>query len=153
MMPPPVVGFSPPSGVSCASILNLTLRRTASPGRSALSSTTRFAQDDGLELAIYLLNESPPLVCRVFGESQSLFDSKLIDSNCPQARPRNVSFGPRTFGLGLGALGNHLDRPRDLSRADSAQPAPYGEFLAVAGALAQSAHESRRLPDYIVGAR
>jgi hypothetical protein len=53
-----------------------------------------------------------------------------------------VSFGPHTFGLGLGALGNHFD---------SSKP-QFGEFLAVAGGIAQSARNSGGLPDYLLAA-
>jgi anti-anti-sigma factor len=111
---------------------------------SALSSTTRYAQEDGLELAIYSLTESPPLQCRIFGNAQGLFDS-----NGSQARLRNVTFGPQTFGLGLGALGHPSQEP---AQAESPQAARCGEFLAVAGAVAQSAHKSHGLPDYLLAA-
>jgi len=111
---------------------------------SALSSATRYAHEEGLELAIYSLNESPPLECRIFGNSQSLFDS-----NGSQTRPQSVSFGPQTFGLGLGALGH---ASQESSEVESPQAAQYGEFLAVAGAVAQSAHKSHGLPDYLLAA-
>jgi anti-anti-sigma factor len=114
---------------------------------TALSSTTRFAREEGLELAIYSLNESPPLVCRVFGNSQSLFDSTNSEP-----RSTNVSFGPQTFGFGLGALGHHADSSEDGSLPLDAVSEPYGEFLAVAGAVAQSAHNSQGLPDYLLAA-
>jgi anti-anti-sigma factor len=104
---------------------------------SALSSTTRFAQEGGIELEIYSLNESPPLTCRIFGHPQSLSDSKSAEP-----RPRDVSFGRQAFGLGLGALGHH---------SESSQ-ARHGEFLAVAGAVAQSPQTNGGLPDYLLAA-
>jgi anti-anti-sigma factor len=114
---------------------------------SALSSATRFAREDGLELAIYSLNEPSPLVCRVFGDSQSLFDS-----TSSEPRSTNVSFGPQSFGFGLGALGHLADSSEAASSPLDSVSEPYGEFLAVAGAVAQSAHSSQGLPDYLLAA-
>ncbi|HET6326297.1 MAG TPA: hypothetical protein VFG04_16585, partial [Planctomycetaceae bacterium] len=121
------------------------------PGLSAssfaLSPNTRFAQEGGLDLSIYALNESATLVCRTFGQPQSLFESKSSPEEF-----QNVTFEGRTFGFGLGALGNQLDSsPTESSTVETARPR-YGEFLAVAGAVAQSAHKSRGLPDYLLAA-
>lgn len=124
----------------------------AGPGLSAtmaaLAPTTRFTKDADLDLEIYGLQEAVPLACHVFGNAQSLFDSQI-----PEARPRNVSFGRGTFGLGLGALGNHTVSSGAAPSQPSAPHSPhYGEFLAAAGGLAQSAHKSRGLPDYLLAA-
>jgi anti-anti-sigma factor len=130
------------------------------PGMSgtvlALSAATRFVEEDGLELTIYALGDSEPLACRVFGNAESLFDS-----NGSRPRARSVSFGRNTFGFGLGSLGGagHLvaaqataaTRKADGAVADAAENR-YGEFLAVAGAVAQSAHKSHGLPDYLLAA-
>jgi len=127
-------------------------RVRAGPGLSAtmaaLAPTTRFTKEMGLELEIYGLQETLPLACRVFGNAQSLFDPQL-----PEALPQNVSFSRGTFGLGLGVLGNHAGS----SVAAPAQPMALhathcGEFLAAAGGIAQSAHKSRGLPDYLLAA-
>lgn len=112
---------------------------------SALSSDTRYAEEDGLELAIYSLNDSPALECRVFGSPQSVFGAKRS-----RAEACAVSFGSQTFGLGLGAIGN--SGQGDPSQTDFALGPRYGEFLAVAGAVAQSAHKSHGLPDYLLAA-
>jgi anti-anti-sigma factor len=112
---------------------------------SALSSATRFAVEDGLELAIYSLNEAPPLKCRVFGSPRSLFDAKRSHAEAP-----SVSFGAQTFGLGLGALGDSAQG--DPSQTDFALGPRYGEFLAVAGAVAQSPRKIHTLPDYLLAA-
>ena len=112
---------------------------------AALSSDTRYAEESGLELAIYTLGESTPLACRVFGRPQSLFDAKKS-----QAEPPSVSFGSRTFGLGLGALGNSAQG--DPAQTDFAQGPQSGEFLAVAGAVAQSPRKIHALPDYLLAA-
>jgi anti-anti-sigma factor len=134
------------------------------PGMSgtvlALSAATRFVEEDGLELTIYALGDSEPLACRVFGNAQSLFEA-----NGSRPRARNVSFGKQTFGFGLGALGG-AGRPAAADATAARAPATakmsvlaadavetrYGEFLAVAGAVAQSAHKSDGLPDYLLAA-
>jgi anti-anti-sigma factor len=119
------------------------------PGQSAttaaLSADTRFAEVDGLELAIYSLGESSPLVCRIFGHPKSLFNVKKS-----QAEPPSVAFGSSTLGLGLGALGNSAQG--DPSPTDFGQGPRYGEFLAVGGAVAQSPRKSHALPDYLLAA-
>jgi anti-anti-sigma factor len=112
---------------------------------SALSSATRYAQQDGIELAIYSLAEAPPLECRVFGSPRSLFDAKKSQAEAP-----NVAFGAQTFGLGLGALGNSAQG--DPSQTDFALGPRYGEFLAAAGAVAQSPRKIHGLPDYLLAA-
>jgi anti-anti-sigma factor len=106
-----------------------------------VSSATRFAQEAGLDLGIYMLQEAAPLTCRIFGDSKSLFDA-----DCLRAARKPVSFGPQTFGLGLGTLGHTAASPVDGTQTRC------GEFLAVAGSAAQSAHKSRGLPDYLVTA-
>jgi hypothetical protein len=50
----------------------------------------------------------------------------------------------------LGAIGN--SGQGDPSQTDFALGPRYGEFLAVAGAVAQSAHKSHGLPDYLLAA-
>lgn len=105
------------------------------PATLALPSTPRFAHKDGLDLEIYSLHKPRPLDCRVIGSPRWLFDSESSEP-----RPQNVAFGPQVFGLGLGALGNDFDS--HISR--------FGEFLAVAGAVAQSPPTSSGLPDYLL---
>lgn len=97
----------------------------------ALSSSTRFAFDDGLAMEIYALDESQALTCRVIGDSQSLFDAR-------NSEPQPVQFGPQTFGFGLGTLANP---------AETSQPR-MGEFLSVSGTAAQSPETNGGLPDY-----
>jgi anti-anti-sigma factor len=116
--------------------------QTARAGATASSAAVRLAHECGLDLEIYSLCEAPALRCRVFGEPESLFDSH--DS---QRKLSSVLFGRQTLGLGLGVLGHQPDAsPADLYKAK------HGEILAVGGAAAQSAHEGRGLPDYLVAA-
>lgn len=97
----------------------------------ALSSSTRFAFEDGLAMEIYELDESQKLTCRVIGEPQALFDSR-------NSQPKQVQFGSQTFGFGLGTLANP---------AESSQRR-MGEFLSISGTAAQSPESNGGLPDY-----
>jgi anti-anti-sigma factor len=116
--------------------------RQARAMTSSSSATARLVNECGLEMEIYSLCEAPPLACRVFGQPESLFDSHDF-----QRKLLNVTFGPQTIGLGLGVLGNKpVASPQDLYEAK------HGEILAVAGAVAQSAHQGRGLPDYLLTA-
>jgi anti-anti-sigma factor len=116
--------------------------RVARASTSASSATARLANECGLEMEIYSLCEAPPLACHVFGQPESLFVAHVS-----QRKPADVAFGPRTLGLGLGVLGHKTDAsPQDFYEAK------HGEILAVGGAVAQSAHKGRGLPDYLVAA-
>ena len=116
--------------------------RKALAATSTSSASARLVSDGGLEMEIYSLCEARPLVCRVFGEPESLFDAH----DSPR-RLANVAFGPQTLGLGLGVLGQKSD-----ASSHDAYEAKHGEILAVAGAVAQSADQGRGLPDYLVAA-
>jgi anti-anti-sigma factor len=116
--------------------------RKALASTSASSANARLVNDRGLVMEIYPVCEPRPLVCRVFGEPESLFDSP--DSPRKLA---HVAFGPQTLGLGLGVLGQKPDASPQDSYA-----AKHGEILAIAGAVAQSAHQGRGLPDYLLAA-
>jgi anti-anti-sigma factor len=115
--------------------------QTARAGAAASSAAARLAHECGLDMEIYSLCAAPALRCRVFGEPKSLFDSH--DS---QRKLSSVFFGRQTLGLGLGVLGQPDASPEDLYQAT------HGEILAVGGAAAQSAHQGRGLPDYLVTA-
>ncbi len=98
--------------------------RKALAATSTSSASARLVSDGGLEMEIYSLCEARPLVCRVFGEPESLFDAH----DSPR-RLANVAFGPQTLGLGLGVLGQKSD-----ASSHDAYEAKHGEILAVAGA-------------------
>lgn len=107
------------------------------PATLSLSSSTRFACAEEIELEIYALREPQPLRCQVVGGPQT-----LADATKQSRRTWKITFGPRTFGLGLGALGD-----QDLS-----SKLRYGELLSVAGAVAQSPRLNGGFPDYLLAA-
>jgi len=116
--------------------------QTARANSTASSAAVRISHECGLHMEIYSLCEAPPLRCRVFGMPESLFDSH----DSPRKLP-TVLFSRQTFGLGLGVLGQKPDAsPEDMYEAK------HGEILAVGGAAAQSAHQGRGLPDYLLTA-
>jgi anti-anti-sigma factor len=112
-------------------------RSVSGPTTLFLEDSTRFATEDGVELEIYALRDAPPLYCRLIGEPQALFNSADSSRQC-----RQIAFGPKTFGVGLGAIGH---------RRDASMPR-FGEFLSVAGAMAQSPQSNGGLPDYLLAA-
>lgn len=95
----------------------------------------RFSQNRAIDLELYSLPDSEPMTCSVFGRPEILH----------QPQPGNgklhtVSFGSRSFGLGVGALS------ADVESGENG----LGEIMAMAGAIAQSASETGLLPDYSV---
>lgn len=101
----------------------------------ALSSSTRIASDEGLDMEIYSLSKPPPLSCTLIGQPASLFAAATCESH-------RISFAADSFGIGLGTLDadNEVDRSR------------IGEIISVAGAVAQSPQINGGLPDYSVAA-
>jgi hypothetical protein len=93
------------------------------------------AQTDDLHLQIYALGGKEPMRCRVIGDPQPLFESTFTEQCC-----RSIEFSDRSYAFGLGALGDNFA---------SACPR-FGEFLAVSGAVTQSAHSRHGLPDYLL---
>jgi hypothetical protein len=99
----------------------------------ARSLTPHDVQAGGLEMQIYELDTAATLQCEVMGDSRPLFDSTYSEDHC-----RTVKFSNESFAIGLGALGDDF----------SAVHHQFGEFLAVAGAVAVTPSSRRQLPDY-----
>jgi hypothetical protein len=67
------------------------------------------------------------------GDCRPLFNSTYSEKDC-----RAVKFSDESFAIGLGALGDDFHAVRHQ----------FGEFLAVAGAVAATPSSRRQLPDY-----
>lgn len=94
--------------------------------------TFRVASAAGMELEIYDLRPGAKLECRTFG------DPRRIESGFSRGDCRQVPFPAEMLGLGLGAFGR-----------DYAECTPhFGEFLAVAGSVAQQPPQGLDKPDY-----
>jgi len=100
----------------------------------ALSTSTRFASGDGVDMEIYTLRDPHPLSWRIIGEPGALFDSSSNDALT------SVEFEIDSYGIGLGTLQD--------SSSDS--DVGLGEIVAISGAAAQSPHTHGGLPDYSV---
>jgi anti-anti-sigma factor len=108
-------------------------RAHPSAGTLTRSLSSRIVTADDLDLQIFTLDEDASSLCRVIGDPRPLFESTFVEQNC-----RSVEFSDHSFGFGLGALGDSF----------ASASARFGEFLSVAGAVAQSAQSRRKLPDY-----
>jgi anti-anti-sigma factor len=89
----------------------------------------------GVNFEVYDLDAEAPLECRVAGRPELLHAGGF-----PAAECRSLEFDYDTFGLGLGAFGQNFADCQDR----------FGEFLAVAGAAAQSPPGTGTAPDYQV---
>src|SRR5262249_31910002 len=87
----------------------------------------------GVNFEVYDLAAAAPLECRVSGRPELLDAGGFPESEC-----RTLVFDADSFGLGLGAFGQNF--------ADCQER--FGEFLAVAGAAAQSPPGTGIAPDY-----
>jgi anti-anti-sigma factor len=89
----------------------------------------------GVNFEVYDLAAEAPLECRVTGRPELLEAGGFPEGEC-----RSLEFDHDTFGLGLGAFGQNFTDCQDR----------FGEFLAVAGAAAQSPPGTGSAPDYQV---
>lgn len=77
-----------------------------------------------------------PLTCAALGDPRKLATAGFSADDC-----RGVAFRSGTFGLGLGAFGEHFEDCRDR----------FGEFLAAGGcAITLPTSDAHGLPDYVV---
>jgi anti-anti-sigma factor len=108
--------------------------RAAPPaGEYTRSLSCRIAREDGLDLQIYSLDAAATSKCHVIGDPRPLFESSFTKQDC-----RSVELRDGSLAIGLGALGDGFDAVRSR----------FGELLAVAGAVTQSAQSRRQVPDY-----
>ena len=77
------------------------------------------------------------LECRLVGDPNLLRGCRFRQEQC-----RTVQFSESTFGLGLGALGDSFEECRGR----------FGEFIAVAGAIAYFPTDGTNVPDYLIAA-
>jgi hypothetical protein len=89
----------------------------------------------GVNFEVYDLAAEGPLECRVAGRPE-----RLDAGGFPAEECRSLEFDHESFGLGLGAFGQNFTDCQDR----------FGEFLAVAGAAAQSPPGTGSAPDYQV---
>jgi anti-anti-sigma factor len=78
------------------------------------------------------------LTCQELGDPDKVAEGRVSEGDC-----RRVAISPRTFGLGIGALGTDFASCRDR----------LGEFLAVAGAIAYLPTDGSETTDYLAATR
>ncbi len=136
------VGVAPPHVAEVIRLTGLTkmllcdieqLRRNSGGIRSTMQPMFRVAADAGLTFELYDIDPDGVLNCEVVGDPTRLPQQSYREQDC---RPRE--FPADTLGLGLGAFGGDF--------ADCANR--LGEFLAVAGTVAQQPTSGTGKPDY-----
>lgn len=110
-------------------------RKGSLTGTATRMSKMRVASEDGVELQIFRIKSAGTFQCELVGTPQSFHENthSLTECSCTA-----VSFPQSSIGLGLGALGTDFESSRSR----------FGEFLSVAGTVAQSAPAGSSLPDY-----
>ncbi len=107
----------------------------SAPGASATAPAAgRAFEREGVTYEHFALDPAGGLVCTGAGDPAPLFDGVYRS-----AQP--LKFPVASFGLGLGAFGDSFG---------DCQPR-FGEFLAAAGAAAQSPTADSERPDYVLG--
>lgn len=108
-------------------------RRGGSGLRSTIQPMFRVAADAGMTFELYDVDPGAVLTCEVFGDPTRFGQHSYLNQHC-----RSLEFPADTLGLGLGAFGHDYS---DCSNR-------LGEFLAVAGAVAQQPTDRTGRPDY-----
>lgn len=80
-------------------------------------------------------SQPPMLTCRVIGNAEPLSRCNYVANDC-----RSAQFPDLTFALGLGALGEGFNDCQSR----------FGEFLAVAGAIAYQPTDGTNVPDFLL---
>lgn len=110
-------------------------RRRYAAGEYTRSLNVRVDRADGLDLEVYSFDGDHSLRCTLLGNPSPIFDSAFSPSDCLE-----MEFSDQSLAIGLGAIGEEVTRAQDR----------FGEFLSIAGSLAQSSPSRHGMPDYSV---
>ena len=86
---------------------------------------------------VYELESGAGLTCRILGDATLLEGFRFRQENCG-----SMDFPDSSFAIGLGALGENFDECRSR----------FGEFIAVAGAVAYQPTDGTNVPDHLIAA-
>jgi anti-anti-sigma factor len=86
---------------------------------------------------VYKLESGAGITCRILGDARLLEGCRFRQEDCG-----SMDFPDSSFAIGLGALGENFDECRSR----------FGEFIAVAGALAYQPTDGTNVPDHLVAA-
>jgi anti-anti-sigma factor len=112
---------------------------TKSEGARPAAEAKPFTQIEraGTVFEVYELDSDAGIRCRAIGDPSLLKDCGFGKENC-----RTMEFSDSSFALGLGALGESFEECQNR----------FGEFIAVAGAVAYRPTDGTNMPDYLVAA-
>jgi anti-anti-sigma factor len=105
--------------------------------RAIVPETVPRIERAGTIFDVYELDSGAGLSCRILGDATLLERCQFRQENCA-----SMDFPDSGFALGLGALGETFDECRSR----------FGEFIAVAGAVAYQPTDGTNVPDYLVAA-
>src|SRR4030095_14575475 len=101
------------------------------------SSLVRHVERAEASFDVYDLASEAGLTCRILGDATLIDGCRFSKENC-----YSMDFPDSSFAIGLGALGENFDECRTR----------FGEFIAVAGALAYQPTDGTNVPDHLVAA-
>ena len=103
----------------------------------ATSSLIRHVERAEASFDVYQLASEAGLTCRLVGDARLIDGCRFSKENC-----YSMNFPESSFAIGLGALGENFDECRSR----------FGEFIAVAGAVAYQPTDGTNVPDHLVAA-
>ncbi|HEY9501568.1 MAG TPA: STAS domain-containing protein, partial [Pyrinomonadaceae bacterium] len=101
------------------------------------SSLVRHVERAEASFDVYALAPEAGLNCRILGDAKLIDGCGFSKENC-----YSMIFPDSSFAIGLGALGENFDECRTR----------FGEFIAVAGAVAYQPTDGTNVPDHLVAA-
>lgn len=101
------------------------------------ASLVRHVERAEANFDVYALSAEAGLACRILGDATLIEGCKFSKENC-----YSMNFPETSFAIGLGALGENFDECRSR----------FGEFIAVAGAVAYQPTDGTNVPDHLVAA-
>jgi anti-anti-sigma factor len=101
------------------------------------SSLVRHVERAEASFDVYALAAEAGLTCRILGDAKLIDGCRFSKENC-----YSMDFPDSSFAIGLGALGENFDECRSR----------FGEFIAVAGAVAYQPTDGTNVPDHLVAA-
>jgi anti-anti-sigma factor len=101
------------------------------------SSLVRHIDRAEASFDVFALAADAGLTCRILGDARLIEGCQFSKENC-----YSMDFPDSSFAIGLGALGENFDECRSR----------FGEFIAVAGALAYQPTDGTNVPDHLVAA-
>jgi anti-anti-sigma factor len=107
------------------------------PDVRVTSKLVRRIEKSGAVFHVYELDHRAGLTCRILGDATLLAGCRFREENCG-----SLALPDSSFAVGVGGLGENFDECRGR----------FGEFIAVAGAVAYQPTDGTNVPDHLVAA-